>query len=202
MHSLIVVAHPEAGSYTHAVADQVITGLKKDPQNTFEIADLTADGFDPRYTGADYRAFSGRTVPPADAVAEQARIDRVDLLVMIFPVYWWSMPAMLKGWIERVFTNGWAYIDADGEETTRLLGRLAIQTIAIGGATRRTYDNRGYAKAMQTQIDLGIFGYVGARMVGSELLLPLDAASSQAGLERAREIGANLNSAVMDASDV
>jgi NAD(P)H dehydrogenase (quinone) len=195
MHSLIVIAHPEATSYTHSVAEQVIAGLKEDPQNSYELADLTAEAFDPRYTHADHRAFREGITPPADALAEQARIDRADLLIMIFPVYWWSMPAILKGWIDRVFTNGWAYIDADGKETTRLLGRLAIQTIAIGGATQRTYDKRGYARAIQTQIDQGIFGYVGARVVGSELLLPLDAASSQAGLYRAREIGANLSSA-------
>jgi NAD(P)H dehydrogenase (quinone) len=200
MHSLIVVAHPEATSYTHAVVEQVIAGLKDDPQNTFEIADLTAEGFDPRYTEADYRAFNAGAAPPADAVAEQARIDRADLLIMIFPVYWWSMPAMLKGWIDRVFTNGWAYVDADGEGATRLLGRLAVQTIAIGGATQRTYDKRGYAQAIETQIDHGVFGYVGARMVGSDLLLPLDDASSQAGLKRAREIAAKLGSAVQDAT--
>jgi NAD(P)H dehydrogenase (quinone) len=111
---------------------------------------------------------------------------------MIFPVYWWSMPAILKGWIDRVFPQGWAYVDVDGEETTRLLGRLAIQTIAIGGATQRTYDRRGYTQAIQTQIDQGIFGYVGAHMVGSELLLPLDGTSSNLGLQRAREIGRSL----------
>ena len=200
MHSLIVIAHPEAGSYTHAVAKQVIDGLKEDPQNTFEIADLTAENFDPRYVEADYRAFRDGTVPPADALAEQARIDRADLLILIFPVYWWSMPAILKGWIDRVFTNGWAYIDAGGEETTRLLGRLAIQTIAIGGATQHTYDKRGYTDALRTQIDQGIFSYVGARMVGSELLLPLDTAASQAGLQRARQIGANLSAATRNAA--
>ncbi|MCV3768150.1 NAD(P)H-dependent oxidoreductase [Rhizobium sp. TRM95796] len=200
MHSLLVIAHPEAGSYTNAVAEQVIAGLKEDPQNTVEIANLTVEGFDPRYTGADYRAFRDGTAPPADVVAEQARIDRADLLILIFPVYWWSMPAILKGWIDRVFTNGWAYIDASGQETTRLLGRLAIQTVAIGGATQRTYDKRGYAQAIRTQIDEGIFGYVGARMIGSELLLPLDAVSSQAGLQRAREIGESLSAATREAA--
>jgi NAD(P)H dehydrogenase (quinone) len=200
MHSLIVVAHPEPASYTQALVEQVIAGLKEDPENTFEVADLTAEGFDPRYSPADHFAFRGGTPPPADAVAEQARIDRADLLIMVFPVYWWSMPAILKGWIDRVFTQGWAYVDADGGETKRLLGRLSIQTIAIGGATRRTYERRGYAQAIQTQIDQGIFGYVGASMVGSELLLPLDAASSEAALQRAREIGANLNSAIHDAA--
>jgi NAD(P)H dehydrogenase (quinone) len=202
MHSLIVVAHPEPASYTQALVEQVIAGLKEDPANTFEVADLTAEGFDPRYSPADYTAFRGGTPPPADAVAEQARIDRADLLIMVFPVYWWSMPAILKGWIDRVFTQGWAYVDADGGETKRLLGRLSIQTIAIGGATRRTYERRGYAQAIHTQIDQGIFGYVGARMVGSELLLPLDAASSEAALQRAREIGANFSSATQDAAVV
>lgn len=199
MHSLIVIAHPDAGSYTHAVAKQVIAGLQEDPQNTVEIADLTAEGFDPRYTGADYRAFRDATALPADIIAEQARIDRADLLILIFPVYWWSMPAILKGWIDRVFTNGWAF-NAEGQETTRLLDRLLVQTVAIGGATQHTYDKRGYAEALRTQIDEGIFDYVGARRIGSHLLLPLDEASSQAGLQRARTIGANLICATQEAA--
>ncbi|MGE6738975.1 NAD(P)H-dependent oxidoreductase [Allorhizobium pseudoryzae] len=202
MHSLIVIAHPDAGSYTHAVAKQVIAGLQEDPQNTVEIADLTAEGFDPSYTDADYRAFRDGTALPADVVAEQARIDRADLLILIFPVYWWSMPAILKGWIDRVFTNGWAYIDAEGQETTRLLGRLSVQTVAIGGATQHTYDKRGYAEALRTQIDEGIFGYAGARRMGLDLLLPLDDASSQSGLQRARAIGANLTCATQEAAGV
>jgi putative NADPH-quinone reductase len=53
-----------------------------------------------------------RATPPADVLAEQARIDRADALVLVFPIYWWSLPGLLKGWIDRVFVNGWAIVTA------------------------------------------------------------------------------------------
>lgn len=202
MHTLVVTAHPKAGSYTHAVAEQVIAGIKATPDHTYELLDLMESGFDPTFNEADYSAFRSGEKPGPDILAEQARIDRADTLVLVFPVYWWSMPALLKGWIDRVFTQGWAYIDHDGEATTRLLGRLAIQIIAVGGAVLETYERRGYLQAIQTQIDHGIFGYVGARMIGSELLLPLDAASSEAGLVLAFDIGKGLLDAVLQSGGV
>ncbi len=49
MHSLIVVAHPEPGSLTHAVASRVGDAILAASSNTVEIADLAAEGFDPRF---------------------------------------------------------------------------------------------------------------------------------------------------------
>lgn len=195
MHSLIVTAQPEANSYTHAVTREVISGIKATTGHTFELLDLATSGFDATFNTADYAVFRENATAPDDVLAEQTRIDRADALVLIYPVFWWSMPAVMKGWIDRVFTQGWAYFDESGKDTIRLLNRLSVQTIAIGGATERTYQRRGYSDAMKTQIDQGIFGYIGARMIGTELILPLDAASSQAGLTRAFEIGSNIASA-------
>lgn len=107
MHALIVVAHHDPQSLTHSVAAQVAAGLTA-AGHTVEIADLAAEGFDPRYTAADHAVHRTRATPPADVRAEQARIDRADALVLAFPIYWWSLPGLLKGWIDRVFINGWA----------------------------------------------------------------------------------------------
>lgn len=195
MHSLIVTAQPEPNAYTHAVTREVISGIKATTGHTYELLDLATSGFDATFNTADYAVFRENATPPADVLAEQARIDRADAHVLIYPVFWWSMPAVMKGWIDRVFTQGWAYFDENGKDTVRLLNRLSVQTIAIGGATERTYQRRGYSDAMNTQIDQGIFGYIGARVIGTELILPLDTASSQAGLARAFEIGSNIASA-------
>ena len=108
MHALIVVAHHDPQSLTHAVAAQVAAGLSSSG-HTVEIADLAAEGFDPRYTCADHLVHRTRATPPADVLAEQARIDRADALVLVFPIYWWSLPGLLKGWIDRVLRPGVAY---------------------------------------------------------------------------------------------
>ncbi len=190
MHALIVLAHPKPDSFSHSVAAKVAEGVTASG-GTFEIADLTAEGFDPRFSAADIAAHLREGPSPDDVVVEQARIDRADALVLVYPVYWWSMPGLLKGWIDRVFTNGWAYDDMLGDRPIKRLRHLRVHLIAIGGATMRTYARHGYFGAMKTQIDHGIFGYCGAPVATSELLLT-EAQDMNSHLDTARAIGQNL----------
>jgi NAD(P)H dehydrogenase (quinone) len=190
MHALIVVAHPDPDSLTHAIARHVALGVAgSGSSHTFDVADLAAEAFDPRFTRADVALHLTQANPPADVAAEHARIDRADALVLVYPVHWWSFPALLKGWIDRVFTNGWAYdANADGK-VVKLLQRLQVHLVASGGADMRTYARHGYFGAMKTQIDHGIFGYCGARVATSELLVASDAGFPAAHLETAHAIG-------------
>ncbi|MCC2608678.1 NAD(P)H-dependent oxidoreductase [Neorhizobium petrolearium] len=191
MHALIVVAHPEPGSLTHNVAAHIGHGITCDPADSFEIADLAAEGFDPRFTAVDLAVHRREMAASADVIAEQARIDRADALVLVYPVYWWSMPGLLKGWIDRVFSNGWAYDEGADLKLVKKLQRLPVHLVAIGGADMRTYARHGYFGAMKTQIDHGIFDYCGARVVTSELLLEQREGEDQR-LQTARTIGCNL----------
>lgn len=186
MHALIVVAHPDPRSLTHRVALELTQGIGAD--HSFEIADLAAEGFDPRYNPDDLALFRERAVVPADVLAEQVRIDRADALVLVYPVYWWSFPALLKGWIDRVFSGGWAY----DEQERGLLQRLPVHLVALGGAGPRTYDKHGYGVAMHTQIEHGIFAYCGVRVASSALLTQADEAFPQGHFEAARRIGREL----------
>ncbi|CDZ44620.1 NAD(P)H-dependent oxidoreductase [Neorhizobium galegae] len=191
MHALIVVSHPEPGSLTHNVAAHLAEGVTMSG-GSFEIADLAAEGFDPRFTQADLAAHRREEAPSADVTAEQARIDRADVLVLVYPVYWWSMPGLLKGWIDRVFVNGWAYDDAEGAKVVKKLHHLPIHLVAIGGADMRTYARHGYFGAMRTQIDHGIFDYCGAPVMASELLLEEELDKPDFPSEIARKIGRNV----------
>lgn len=189
MHVLIVVAHPNPHSLTHAVAARVAAGIATTPDNSYEIADLAAEAFDPRFTAVDIAVHLRETFPSSDILAEQARLDRADALVLVYPVYWWSMPSLLKGWIDRVFTNGWAYDESSDTTLVKKLRHLRVHLIAIGGADMRTYARHGYFGAMKTQIDHGIFDYCGARVVTSELLLPSSSQSTSSHLDTAHSIG-------------
>jgi NAD(P)H dehydrogenase (quinone) len=191
MHALIVVAHPDPKSLTHRVAVHLAEGVSNSG-NTFEIADLAAEAFDPRFTAADIALFRREVPPPADVAAEQARIDRADALVLVYPVYWWSMPGLLKGWIDRVFANGWAYDEGPDTKLVKKLHHLRVHLVAIGGADLRTYARHGYFGAMRTQIDHGIFDYCGARVETSELLVPSETQDPRSHLDAACVIGRNL----------
>lgn len=197
MHALIVVAHPEPGSLSHGIAAAVGEGiLATGAGHQFEIADLAAEGFDPRFTDADLAVHRRQAAPPADVAFEQARIDRADTLVLVYPVYWWSMPALMKGWIDRVFANGWAFDFGLQTGTIRKLQHLRVHLVAVAGADMRTYARHGYFGAMKTQIEHGIFDYCGASVVRSEILFESETQSPQAHFDVARAIGRKVFAAV------
>lgn len=189
MHTLIVTSHPNPDALTHSVARLIADGIVATPGATVELADLHAEGFDPRYTRQDLDGHHRLSPFPADVLAEQARLDRADTLVLVFPVYWWSMPALMKGWIDRVFTGGWAYDDSSGHGVLKKLGHLPVHLVGLGGADERTWQKRGYTEAMKTQIDTGIFDYCGAPVLSSTLLLETDTGDVQPHLQSAFALG-------------
>jgi NAD(P)H dehydrogenase (quinone) len=190
MHALIVVSHPLDTSLTHGAAKAIAQGITDaNPANTYEIADLMQEGFNPVYSVADMALFQQTGATPPDIAAEQARIDKADALVLVFPVYWWSMPALLKGWIDRVFSNGWAYEENAEGKVLKKLGHLPVHLVALGAATKKTYEKRDYFGAFNTQIVHGIFDYCGAPVVTSEILLLPEMESPDACIEAARDIG-------------
>ncbi|PAU60843.1 NAD(P)H-dependent oxidoreductase [Pseudomonas indica] len=195
MHALIVVAHHDPQSLTHSLAKRLAEGIVLSGHGA-EIADLAAEGFDPCFTLADHAVHRRQAPPPADVAAEQARIDHSDALVLVYPVYWWSMPGLLKGWIDRVFSNGWAFdfnLDAKLEKKLR---HLRVHLIGVGGADAGTYERHGYFHAMKTQIDHGIFDYCGAHVATSELLLDSETQDPRIHLDRAFAMGQDLFAAV------
>ena len=190
MHAVIVVAHPEPASLTHVVAGHIAEGIALSGEgHSFEVADLASEGFDPRFTADDLAVHRREAPPSPDVAAEQARIDRADDLVLVYPVYWWSMPGLLKGWIDRVFANGWAYDESAEIGLVKRLRHLRVHLVALGGASLRTYARHGYFGAMKTQIEHGIFDYCGARVVTSELLLETEGQGVAGHPEAARAIG-------------
>jgi len=186
MHTLIVVSHPDSQSLTHMVAGQLAEGITA-AGGSVDIADLAAEGFDPRFTLNDVAAFRQQEPVTPDIIAEQKRIDGADTLVLVYPIYWWSMPAQLKGWIDRIFTHGWAYEDDEGR-LVKKLQRLKVHLVAIGAGDMRTYARHGYFAAMRTQIDHGIFDFCGAEVVTSELLLQTPGEALSAEVQNVKQL--------------
>lgn len=193
MNILIVTADPRSRSFSAALAERYSAGAKAAGTVTIEHADLFREGFDPRITEADLAYYRGEGALPDTIRSEQQRIERADTLVLAFPVYWWSMPALLKGWIDRVFTTGWAFGGSD-----RFSGPLSakkVRLIATASGGPRLYERHGYRAAIAAQIEHGIFNFSGIKDVETHLFFDVesrDEAARLRNLAAAEDLGRNL----------
>lgn len=106
---LIVYAHPLKDSFAASLRDAVTEALQSAGHET-TLIDLYADGFDPRLTATERAAFfEPDYTPGADVTGYCECLKAADGIVLVFPQWWFNMPAILKGFIDRVFAPGIAY---------------------------------------------------------------------------------------------
>jgi NAD(P)H dehydrogenase (quinone) len=105
---LVVYAHPVEESFVSALHQCVVTALRA-AGHEVDDCDLYREGFSPVLTGAERRAYhdvaANRTIAPKDV----ERLRWCEALVLVFPTWWYGMPAMLKGYIDRVWLPGVAF---------------------------------------------------------------------------------------------
>jgi NAD(P)H dehydrogenase (quinone) len=177
MNVLIVYAHHEPTSFGAAMLDAARRGLL-DAGHTVEVSDLHAMAFDPV---SDRRNF--RTVADANRLDQQAeesfasrhdgfamdvraeidKLRRADLLVFVFPIWWLSMPAIMKGWVDRVFALGVVYGGGRYFDNGVMKGRRAMCVVSVGGAAK-DYDESGRYAPIDTvlyPIHRGILQFTG-----------------------------------------
>jgi NAD(P)H dehydrogenase (quinone) len=105
---LVVFAHPLADSFAASLHRAILAALRR---AGYEIddCDLYAEGFDPVLSAAERRAYN-TPEPDLSAVARHvARLRQAEALVLCFPTWWYGMPAILKGWFDRVWAPGVAF---------------------------------------------------------------------------------------------
>lgn len=187
MHVLTVLDHPNPASFSTAAARRFMAGAQA-AGHTTELADLHAEGFDPRWTLADA---DGQATPYI--LAEQDRITRADAICLVFPLYWWGMPAMTKGWIDRIWTWGWAYDQLDDREVSLQKPRTGVLLIPAGARSDQI-QAEGYGPSLETAWLKGTFGYFGWSPRRMELLCGSTGSPErrQALLQRCHHIGLTL----------
>ena len=163
MKTLLVVAHPRSDSLTAEAAKRFAQALRQNGHEV-ELADLAAEKFDPFLREDDEPDWDNPDKQYSPAVAnEMRRIERNDATVMIFPIWWWSMPALLKGWIDRVWNYGWAY-------GARGFTHRRVWMIGVAGGDLASFQKRGYDKAIDIQLKVGILDYCGVKEARLEVL--------------------------------
>lgn len=109
MSYLIVYAHPYEKSFNHATLEVLTDSLKK--QNIeYSVIDLHADNFNPAYDKEELQLFySGKTHDPL-VTKYQELVKKADHLVFIFPIWWGDLPAIVKGFFDKVMKKDFAYV--------------------------------------------------------------------------------------------
>ncbi len=109
-------AHPCADSYCRALTVAATTGLESRGHDVTTL-DLYDIGFDPAMSKEEHSAYMAREPAPDPLVRDHGQlVKNVDTLVFVYPTWWSGPPAVLKGWLERVFVPGVAFtFDANGK---------------------------------------------------------------------------------------
>lgn len=118
MRVAIVFNHPYEGSFCNAILNAVSTGLQKG-QHEIDLIYLDKDNFNPVMTSADLRAFRDKKPVDPKVIEYKERLEKADHLIFIFPIWWELMPALTKGFIDKVIFPGVAY-DYTNKENTRM----------------------------------------------------------------------------------
>ena len=138
MNVLMVTAHPCGDSFTHAVAAAARRGLERGAHDVTTL-NLYALGFAPAMTPAERAAYDTDQPLIDPLAAEHARlVQRAQMLVFVYPTWWSGPPAILRGWLERVFVPGVAFrFDARGKVRPALTNVREIVGISTYGSPRR-----------------------------------------------------------------
>lgn len=127
--ALVVHCHPDEGSYVAAVRRRVVAGLSAGGAEV-RVADLYADGFDPSFTAGEH----ARHLQPGADPSLSRYVDDLrwcDTLVLVYPTWWGGQPAMLKGWIDRVWVSGVAWTLPEGANRLRAELRNVRRLVAV-----------------------------------------------------------------------
>lgn len=166
MNVAIVFNHPWEGSYCNALLQAATRGLQQ-AGHQVDLIHLDAERFDPVMTAADLKAFRARAPVDPKVLAYTQRLARADHLVFIFPIWWELMPALTKGFIDRVVFPGAAY-DYTNPQNTRmrpLWSRLQGVTILTTMNTPGWLYSWLFGNAIKKALVLGTFWKMGYRNV-------------------------------------
>ncbi|MEN1990085.1 NAD(P)H-dependent oxidoreductase [Paenibacillus hubeiensis] len=167
MKHLIVYAHPHTDSFNKAILNTTVDVLESKGHEVV-VRDLYALNFQPVLKAEDTLAMrAGQT--PEDIAAEQKYITDADVITMIYPIWWTGLPAIIKGYIDRVFAFGFAY-GANETGIVKLLTGKKGFIINTHGTPKEIYDQIGMTDALNMTSDTGIYDFVGIEPVGHILL--------------------------------
>jgi NAD(P)H dehydrogenase (quinone) len=160
-HLIVKALHREE-SFLAKGTEKLIAALRKNAGEV-QSRNLYQLNFNPVLTTEDFTALEQGNVPE-DIKKEQSYLMKADFIWFVFPIWWTSMPAILKGYIDRVFLRGFAY-RMENDIPAGLLHNKKVIILNSMGMSKNDYENEGLFKAIELTIDKGIFEFSGMKVV-------------------------------------
>lgn len=185
MKHLIIYAHPNRESVNSQLKETVVSTIK-DKGHEVVVRDLYALQFDPVLSLTDMQGQRAGKVH-ATVSEEQQHLAWAEIVTFIYPIWWTGMPAMMKGYIDRVMSYGFAYRYDKGVQMGLLKGKQAY-VINTQGKSHQEYQASGMDQALKLTSDTGIFSYCGFDIKKHLFFEKADKASGEIVADWAKEL--------------
>lgn len=166
MKHLVILGHPSSDSLNKVIHEE-IGQLYKKYGHDIVVRDLYAMNFNPVLTGKDIAAAREGKVT-SDVKIEQDYIKKADVITFVYPLWWTSMPAIVKGYIDRVFSYGFAYSFTSSftiPTVKKLLKGKKVILVNTHGMSAEAYQQEGVYDAMNLLTEKHIFEFFGMEVI-------------------------------------
>ncbi len=162
MKTLVVFNHPYEGSYCSAILEAVKRGLKQ-AHHEMDLIHLDNDGFNPVMSAQDLKAFRDKQPVDPKVMEYKERLEQAEHIIFIFPIWWELMPALTKGFIDKVIFPGVAYDYVNGSNTKMkpLLTNIKGVSVITTMNTPRILYRVVFGNAIQKALMRGTFWKLG-----------------------------------------
>ena len=162
MKNLVIYAHPTVPCFNEKVVEKVLETAKAKGDEVI-LRNLYEMNFNPVLSAEDMADLQ-KGIVPEDIKKEQDYIREADIMTVIFPIWWADMPAIMKGYIDRVFSYGFAYAYDENGPVPLLKGKKVIIITSTGGA-EAMYEQSGMKAAQANTIDGNKFAFCGIEVL-------------------------------------
>lgn len=139
MRAVVVYCHPVEGSFCSSLRDAVLRGLHAGGHEV-TLIDLAADNFDPVMSGDEWHKYYETELHiPHDVREYVSAVQNAEILVFVYPTWWSSVPAQLKGWMERILVPGVAFSFSEGNKLRPALRNLKHIVVVTTFGSPRLY---------------------------------------------------------------
>ncbi|MCW5729684.1 MAG: NAD(P)H-dependent oxidoreductase [Alphaproteobacteria bacterium] len=184
MNVLVVLANPKPQCFTRDICQLYCEEVARRGHEVV-LRDLYRMNFNPVASAEDITGNLTGNVAE-DVRVEQQYLRRADIVTFVHPIWWIDRPAILKGYVDRVFALGFAYGYAPGGVQGTLRGKRAV-IISSSGSPQAHFDESGKMQAIRVAQDMGTMEFCDMEMLGHLHFAPVGRRSSAEDIEGYRQ---------------